>query len=76
MTKIESCFLLSKLRATERLATPFPENIGSMISVVIKQNRIALKPGANLCPVLPSVPSADSDVPHCWVLEGLKNIGA
>ena len=36
---------LMRLRATDRLATPFPEKIGSMISVVTRQNLISSSTG-------------------------------
>ena len=39
-TKSESSGLLSKQRATDLLATPFPEKIGSTISADTRQNRI------------------------------------
>lgn len=39
-TKSESPGLLSKQRATDLLATPFPEKIGSMISADTRQKRI------------------------------------
>jgi hypothetical protein len=39
-TKSESSGLLSKQRATDLLATPFPEKIGSTISADTRQKRI------------------------------------